>query len=113
MAIVENRDPLEPSLPDNGARRVPVDTAIEDGTLDPALRDQVDPIMADAEVLALLGEAKRMARNYQQVAVLSQWESSAAAYRSEHSSRSKYRLEQYRNRARYFKPKTREAVRKA
>lgn len=103
MAIVENADPTEPTLnPVSGATVEPVD----------AEEAREETLFDDAELLAFLGEAKRRSRNYQQTVVMGMWERAEAAYRSEHGSRSKYNREQYKNRAKYFKPKTRAAVRK-
>lgn len=107
---MENRDPLEPKLPDVGRR--PAVIEIEPLADVDAVVVAVEPIMSDDEVLTYLSEAKRMSRNYQEIAAVSNWEQAASAYRSEHSTGSKYRKDLYKNRARYFKPKTRAAVRK-
>lgn len=111
MAITENQDPTEPKLdPDRGLTRQPTSQDFLDLPVDgePAADSQ----FTDADVLAFLGETKRLSRTYQQMAVMANWERSQAAYRSEHGQGSKYQRDQYKNRAKYFKPKTRAAVRK-
>lgn len=106
MAILPNADPTESSLdPDLGAIAEPI--AEEEGA-----SDEPEALFDETELLSFLADAKRRSRTYQQTVVMSMWERSEAAYRSEHGSSSKYSREQYRNRAKYFKPKTRAAVRK-
>lgn len=105
MPIVENQDPLEARLdPETGA------ITSEIHAVEPA-GSGASPFNDD-DILRFLGEARRLSRTYQQVAALGDWEQSQSAYRSEHSGGSKYHKDQYKNRARYFKPKTRAAVRK-
>jgi hypothetical protein len=109
MPIIENRDPTEPTLdPDRGLTPMPTSQDF----LEPVDGDDEPSQFNDIEVLNFLGEAKRLSRSYQQMAVMGDWAQSQAAYRSEHSSGSKYNKDQYKNRAKYFKPKTRAAVRK-
>ena len=108
MAIIQNQDPTESRLDDMKG-----DVAqTSQNFLDPEADEAEAPLFADSEVLSFLGEVKRRSRNYQQTVVMAMWENSEAAYRSEHSTRSKYQKDQYKNRAKYFKPKTRSAVRK-
>jgi hypothetical protein len=105
MAIQENADPTESHLdPDAGTMVEPISEAEE-------IEDD-EALFNEAELLDFLGNAKRRSRTYQQTVVMGMWEQSEAAYRSEHGSRSKYSNPQYKNRAKYFKPKTRAAVRK-
>lgn len=107
MAIQQNADPTESTLdPDAGTMAEPVSPGSEPD------EDESEELFDDAELLAFLGDAKRRSRTYQQNVVLAMWERSEAAYRSEHGSSSKYGKEQYKNRAKYFKPKTRVAVKK-
>jgi 23S rRNA pseudoU1915 N3-methylase RlmH len=109
MPIIENIDPLEPRLdPDRGLLQ-PEHVPVAGGDI---VAEPKDKAFDDTELLAFLGEAKRLSRTYQQMTVMSDWERSQTAYRSEHSSGSKYLKDQYKNRAKYFKPKTRAAVRK-
>lgn len=104
MALIENADPTKASLdPDLGTVAVPVEEGEEEAD---------EGLFNETELLSFLGDAKRRSRTYQQTVVMGMWEQSEAAYRSEHGSRSKYSREQYKNRAKYFKPKTRAAVRK-
>jgi hypothetical protein len=99
MPIIENRDPLDARLdPDLGLTKS--DTKAEGEN------------QQDHEVLAFLAEAKRIGRTFQQTVAHGDWEQAQSAYRSEHAGGSKYTKEQYKNRAKYFKPKTRAAVRK-
>lgn len=107
MAIQENADPTENRLdPVLGKVVEPVDTA------EPEEGDEDEPLFDETELLAFLADARRRSRTYQQNVVMGMWEQAEAAYRSEHGPRSKYQRDQYKNRARYFKPKTRAAVRK-
>lgn len=113
MPLIENRDPTEPTLsPDHNARqRADADMSkplVEGEGEDVGLEDS--EVFSDREILSYIGQAKRRARNYQQVAALQEWEESEAAYRSAHHNRSKYLKPQYKNRSKYFKPKTRSAV---
>lgn len=110
MPLIENRDPTEPTLsPDHSARQRAVDEVSK-----PLIEGQDEiygeEFFTDQEVLTYIGTAKRRARNYQQVAVMQEWEEAEAAFRSQHHDRSKYNRPQYKNRAKYFKPKTRSAV---
>lgn len=108
MAVIENQDPLKPSLdPDRG-----LSMQTSQNFLDPVDGEEPASQFNDAELLSFLGEAKRLSRTYQQMAVMGDWERSQSAYRSEHGQGSKYTKDQYKNRAKYFKPKTRAAVRK-
>lgn len=113
MPLIENRDPTEPTLsPDHNARqKADADMSkplVEGEGEDIAVEDSA--VFTDREILSYIGQAKRRARNYQQVAALREWEESEAAYRSAHHDRSKYLKPQYKNRSKYFKPKTRSAV---
>ena len=110
MAIIPNADPTESSLdPDRGITSGVIQE--QGGEVD-EVDDGDSPLFNETELLSFLGDAKRRSRTYQQTVVMGMWEQSEAAYRSEHGSRSKYSREQYKNRAKYFKPKTRAAVRK-
>lgn len=110
MPVITNPDPLEPRLdPDLGLTKPEMQQADEGASYDGA---PDKPDFTDGDVLNFLAEAKRIGRTYQQTAALADWETSQAAYRSEHSGTSKYSKDQYKNRAKYFKPKTRAAVRK-
>lgn len=117
MAILENKDPTEHHLDD--IKGLPADQTstnylATDGVddPDPNAPDAAKPIFEDGDVLQLLGDSRRRARNFQQIVTMSMWENSEAAYRSEHSTTSKYRRDHYKSRSKYFKPKTRAAVRK-
>lgn len=107
MPILENADPLEARLdPDTGLR-------MGSAQNDTAHADKPNATgFVDAELLSFLADTKRLSRSYQTTAVLASWEASHAAYRSQHPAGSKYSKDQYKNRAKYFKPKTRSAVRK-
>lgn len=107
MAILQNADPTESHLdPDRGTLIEPASKA------ETVEGEEPDTLFDETELLAFLADAKRRSRTYQQNVVMAMWEQSEAAYRSEHGSRSKYSRDQYKNRAKYFKPKTRAAVRK-
>jgi hypothetical protein len=102
MSLSENRDPTEPTLdPIKGDVRADDDLDVLEGE---------ETFFTDHEILGYLGESKRLARNYQQIAAMRDWEEAEAAYRSRHHGRSKYNKAHYKNRASYFKPKTRAAV---
>lgn len=118
MALVPpltNADPLEPRLPDSYGYRGTVE--YED-TVGPALEpgDRLGagdlPTLNDANVLTLLADSMRVSRNYLQYH-LDRWEWAEMAWRSQHYSLSKYRKDLYKNRAHYFKPKTRASIMKA
>lgn len=107
MPIKENVDPTESRLdPMLGKTEQPSDPG--DGEEGEAPK----PLFADSDILTFLADVKRRSRTYQQTVVMAMWENSEAAYRSEHGATSKYKRDQYKNRAKYFKPKTRAAVRK-
>tara|TARA_R110000737_G_scaffold340221_1_gene362894 strand:+ start:18124 stop:20409 length:2286 start_codon:yes stop_codon:yes gene_type:complete len=100
---IENADPLETKLDDDMIYSEPQEGEELEG--DSSKND-------DVKVLQYLGEAKRKARNFQQIAVAAQWEESEAAYRSRHHDRSRYNKPTNKNKSSYFKPKTRVAVQK-
>jgi hypothetical protein len=107
MPIIQNQDPTESRLDDIKGKIEQPDDEVAEGE-----EAEAKPQFQDSDILSFLGEVKRRSRTYQQTVVMAMWENSEAAYRSEHSSRSKYQRDQYKNRAKYFKPKTRAAVRK-
>lgn len=110
MPLTENRDPTEPTLGHDGTTsRIAVDD-VSRPLIEGDDASGADEFFTDSEVLNHLGTAKRRARNYQQISVFKDWEESEAAFRSQHHGRSKYLKSGYRNRATYFKPKTRSAV---
>jgi hypothetical protein len=112
MSINENRDPLEPKLdPDmiGGGSAMPEMGEEPDDADDYGMEGE-SPEFSDAEVLKYLGEAKRRARNYQQIAAVKRWEEAEAAFRSRHHARSRYHKDLYKGRASYFKPKSRVSV---
>ena len=112
MPVDINRDPTEPTLGDTYSAIRGEDYGFAPD--EPELADEQDQQegidLSDTEILSYLGTAKRRARNYQQIAVMQQWEESEAAFRSQHHGRSKYSKAHYKNRSKYFKPKTRSAV---
>ena len=111
MGIRENADPTEPTLdPVAGLGRQKTSQDFLERPEEDEFQDA--PQYTDSEILQLIGGAKRYNRRYQQTTAIPDWEKNHAAYRSVHSSSSKYHRPQYKNRAKYFKPKTRAAVRK-
>lgn len=116
MSIIENKDPLEPSLDDTTGEYAPGVRVYSAGEIDPDaddnLEEDADNGLRDDEVIALISDAARVARTYQQHAALSNWETGERYFRSKHPEGSKYTKDSYKNRSKYFKPKTRSAVRK-
>src|SRR5688572_21785460 len=114
MALVDtspNADPLEPSLPESRGYPGRTERVIYDEDLG-EVPEPEGPVYDETQILALAQDHRRIGRSYQQH-FLDRWEWAEMAWRSEHYSGSKYHKAQYKNRAKYFKPKTRASIRKA
>lgn len=111
MPLIENKDPLEPSLDDVSPSQAGSVEGDDYDDLD-EYQDQAEPLFSDGEVLEMIRDAAQIARTYVQHHKLSEWETAQKLYGSQHPEGSKYTKESYKNRSKYFKPKTRAAVRK-
>jgi hypothetical protein len=67
---------------------------------------------SDADFLRMVREADTQALHYVNQVNRASWERSYHAYHQEHFSQSKYKSSDYKNRSRFFIPKTRTAMRK-
>ena len=111
MSLAEPTDPLESKLdPVFGAygSKGPYSND-DDKDGEPA---RLDHDLTELQVLDRLKSHTRLARKYMQHAVLADWQESERAFHSQHAATSKYNRTSFDNRSKYFKPKTRVAVRK-
>lgn len=91
---------------------------VKDGAVDTTAREIDDKVKAavgksQGELLDLLTEAERQGSTFLQTYVNPARERSYKAFRNEHFGGSKYLSARYKTRSKLFKPKTRNAVRKA
>lgn len=113
MPILQNPDPLEPRL----------DPALGmggDGVTPGADSYRTESAQAETSIggldttswLRLVGQNKSQGRRFMQNSALASWQEAQLYYRSIHGAGSRYNKEQHKARSKYFKPKTRAAVRK-
>lgn len=114
--LVENADPLKPSIEPGPALKMREEPAEETfGDLMPVEADDPDQpaTLDDGEVLAYLTACEQTGRGYFEQTALSRVRTAHAAIRNEHPTTSKYAKEEYRNRTKYHRPKSLQALRKA
>ena len=68
--------------------------------------------ISDAKLLQLAQEAESQSSSFMQTGVRPQWARSYRSYRNQHFHESKYNSPEYRGRSKFFRPKTRIAVKK-
>lgn len=110
MSVVEHADPTEPLLDPTLGIYARHDSDTKGNDL---FKDRDKDIFDDHQLLEFMKSFKRLARKYQVNAVIADWRDAEDAYKNEHNSTSKYVTAAYRNRSKYFKPKTRIAILKA
>lgn len=97
---------------DNSSQLTPGDDQIENFAAEVGMPPPSEPETPDVDFLQLVREAEAQSSRYMNQMNLRAWAQTMRAFHQQHYLGSKYTKPDFRNRSRFFRPKTRSAVRK-